>query len=335
MRGAESVFVGGKPAARQEDLTGCLGEHMGPGALDGLADPEGSSSDADAEKCAKLWKKYEDEARAIIAPAGDDHRARNHLINGAYADLYLKNPELGRAGLAAYASKQVGCAMDHSLNIMGASGNYSDVDPRAMMAEYLYEQLGTGNRNLFLDIYPLHRFYAEEGFERLKECARERRPPVSTAALDGFAALERYKNTGSPDDMKEHIRSLAVHEQIEVLQNDIYNDRATRVILDLNEGNVDDASDLEWLPDVPDGVGREVGSLPADVIFSSGCDARGHVVIPFKDKRRDGNLYDVPQRMEWILVDITDHYMRNIGSKAHKDDLETLRTIAEDKGAKF
>ncbi|MCA9619487.1 MAG: PAAR domain-containing protein [Myxococcales bacterium] len=336
MKGADSVIVGGRPAARRGDLTGCLGDDIGPGELAGVGDGEGGLSAAEAISCRALWLAYEAQAMGVIAPAGDDHRHRNHLINGAYANLYLKNPNFAWAGLAAYASKQVGCAMDHCQKVKGiAPGGGPLGVPSFAMADYLHDQLGKGNQHLFLDVYPLHLFYAEHGFDRLKECARERVPPVPAAALDAFKALDRYEKSGDPEDLKEHVRALAVHEQIELLQKGLYDDAWTRRILDLNEGNLDDAAGVEGSLEIPGPLGTLGGALPAEVIFSSGCDARGHVAIPFKNDKRKGNLYDVPQRMEWILVDITDHYMRNIGSKAHKDDLETLRTIAEDKGAKF
>lgn len=55
-------------------------------------------------------------AEAIVAPGGiliADPKARNRAINAAYANLWLKDPRFQWAGLAAFASKQVGvgCCM--------------------------------------------------------------------------------------------------------------------------------------------------------------------------------------------------------------------------------
>ncbi len=103
------MLIEGKPAARQGDATLCLGpgENAGGGGGGG----GDGSPDEVKSKCAALWKKYDDEAKAIIAPAGSDHQLRNKIISGAYSKLYLSDPCFVWAGLAGYASKQVGCAL--------------------------------------------------------------------------------------------------------------------------------------------------------------------------------------------------------------------------------
>jgi hypothetical protein len=56
---------------------------------------------------------YRNQALSLIGGTGGDVRQRNARISGAYADLYLRNPEAFRwPGAAAYASGQVGFAMD-------------------------------------------------------------------------------------------------------------------------------------------------------------------------------------------------------------------------------
>ena len=52
---------------------------------------DGLPADVKAE-CKALWKKYDDEAKAIIAPAGGDHPLRNKSISGAYSKLYPSDP---------------------------------------------------------------------------------------------------------------------------------------------------------------------------------------------------------------------------------------------------
>jgi len=332
LTGAGSVLTEGEMTARVGDITGCLGPDAAPGELDGIGDGRSAGSAIEVAACEALWAAYQAEAMAIIDPAGGDHRKRNHLINGAYANLYLRNRDFAWAGLAAYASKQVGCAMDHSLwyKKWGPPGS-------AHIAAYMYDKLGEGNRSLFLDVYPLHRFYEEQGFDRMKKCAGERTPPVPATVLDGFEALDRYEKTGDPADLKEHVRALAWHEQVNILQRDIYNDAWMRRILDLNEGNVDDGLGVDELGDMPDWLGpaaRTLGQKPADVSFSDRCDDPSATVIPFKKGERD-NLYDIPERMDWIMVDIADYYFKNLGSKGHVEDLEKLRDRGEKHGAKY
>ena len=52
-----------------------------------------------------------------MAPGGKliaDPKARNSAINAAYAQLWLDDPRFQWAGLAAFASKQVGCGLLHA-----------------------------------------------------------------------------------------------------------------------------------------------------------------------------------------------------------------------------
>ena len=67
--------------------------------------------------CACLWRIYQREAEKIVAPNGvliADPVERNRAINAAYARLWLHDPRFQWAGLAAFASKQVGCGLLHA-----------------------------------------------------------------------------------------------------------------------------------------------------------------------------------------------------------------------------
>jgi uncharacterized Zn-binding protein involved in type VI secretion len=317
--GCTSVVVGGMPAARVGDYTLCLG----PGADDGGGAGGGggaSEREADAE-CVDLWDKYQEEAENLIRkPIDDDHRERNKVISAAYADLCLQNPEFQWAGLAAYASKQVGCAMDHATKVRnvalgaGALGAPAVVPivggaGSAAIGQYTYDMLGVGNRNLFVDIYPMHRFYQDHGFAKMAKCAGERKPPIPAQALDGFRALERYKQTGDKTFLEQSVKSLAFHEQVNILQRDIYNDAAFQKILRVNETKM-----------------LQPATLPADVVLGSGCDdpTGGKQTHTFGEKGRT-KLYDVSERMEWIVKDIATDYATFAGSKRHTDDLEEIR----------
>ncbi|WP_433738057.1 PAAR domain-containing protein [Pseudomonas putida] len=71
--------------------------------------------------CENLWRSYQQRAEAIVAPRGRliaDPKARNSAINAAYANLWLGDQRFQWAGLAAFASKQVGCGLLHAADSM-------------------------------------------------------------------------------------------------------------------------------------------------------------------------------------------------------------------------
>ena len=70
--------------------------------------------------CDCLWRIYQQEAEEIVAPGGvliADPIERNRAINAAYARLWLHDSRFQWAGLAAFASKQVGCGLLHAANV--------------------------------------------------------------------------------------------------------------------------------------------------------------------------------------------------------------------------
>lgn len=69
--------------------------------------------------CECVWRSYQKEAEGIVAPGGTliaDPKERNRRINAAYAKLWLHDHRFQWAGLAAFASKQVGCGLLHAAN---------------------------------------------------------------------------------------------------------------------------------------------------------------------------------------------------------------------------
>ncbi|QXH61767.1 PAAR domain-containing protein [Pseudomonas azerbaijanorientalis] len=79
--------------------------------------PLTSYSEQSGQVCQNLWRSYQQRAEAIVAPGGiliSDPKARNRAINSAYARLWLEDQRFQWAGLAAFASKQVGCGLLHA-----------------------------------------------------------------------------------------------------------------------------------------------------------------------------------------------------------------------------
>jgi hypothetical protein len=69
--------------------------------------------------CSGIWRVFQREAEEIVAPGGvliADPVERNRAINAAYARLWLHDNRFQWAGLAAFASKQVGCGLLHAAN---------------------------------------------------------------------------------------------------------------------------------------------------------------------------------------------------------------------------
>lgn len=127
-----------------------------------------------------LWATFQAEAEDLIRVDGKltgNDQERNKRINAAYAKLWLADNRFQWAGLAAFASKLVGCGLLHARELSDKSKDElksiwnwagSSTEAAGMSAmptiirnssDYMYDQLGFGNKHLFLDIYPLHRFY--------------------------------------------------------------------------------------------------------------------------------------------------------------------------------
>ena len=73
--------------------------------------------------CNCLWRRFQKEAEEWVAPGGvliADPQARNRKINAAYAQLWLADNRFQWAGLAAFASKQVGCGLIHATKLQTA-----------------------------------------------------------------------------------------------------------------------------------------------------------------------------------------------------------------------
>ncbi|MGJ0579006.1 DUF2515 family protein [Xenorhabdus bovienii] len=71
--------------------------------------------------CECIWRRYQKEAEDIVAPGGKlitDPKERNKRINAAYAKIWLEDNRFQWAGLAAFASKQVGCGLLHAADMM-------------------------------------------------------------------------------------------------------------------------------------------------------------------------------------------------------------------------
>lgn len=118
----------------------------------------------------------------------------------------------------------------------------------------MYGKLALGNLSLFLDIYPLHRFYMMRGYKGLETSLNYRReikdkvlwPEEARKRLEfgypfrdismGFKAIE-------DGNIKESVERLAQHEQVNILQKIIYDDTDTSWLPKLTTVRLWDAKD--------------------------------------------------------------------------------------------
>lgn len=305
--------------------------------------------------CQCLWRAYQQAAERIVAPEGvliADPVARNRAINAAYARLWQHDPRFQWAGLAAFASKQVGCGLLHAADSIDriraehearqrvrvgrrehglltpekmpeqavalreydearARNPVPSVDFRApgealslvqQQFRHVYDMMALGNTSLFLDVYPLHQFYAVRGLEELKKCLEDRRNiyghakfpvlwPVGKQTLefgksfpeilDAFEAIEA-------GNIAKSVEHLARHEQRNILQPTIYENRHLVALLRSNH--------FAYVTGFPSGVAQAI-----ELTLTSQCrrveDGRtiGFGSNPLAD------LSDIDQRMAFVL----------------------------------
>ncbi|WP_224795768.1 DUF2515 family protein [Pseudomonas fluorescens] len=101
------------PAAARQSVT----EPRPSGFAPAASRPTPTFAELPGRVCENLWLGYQQRAESVVAPGGRliaDPKARNRAINAAYAQLWLHDQRFQWAGLAAFASKQVGCGLLHA-----------------------------------------------------------------------------------------------------------------------------------------------------------------------------------------------------------------------------
>jgi hypothetical protein len=295
----------------------------------------------------RLWASFQAEAEALLTADGrwiTDDRERNKRINAAYARLWLADHRFQWAGLAAFASKQVGCGLLHSADIVAAHrrereqvesslghGSAPGVQYGATLKQLATEmggssmarRLGHGNTHVFLDIYPLHRFYMERGIDEFLACLPRRRNAryavhweVDRATLAfaapypevpaGFQQIEQGR-------IADSVRTLAWHEQVNVLQRIMYDDYFMQLLLDWNQ--------LAWAIDFPSGDYEEIR-----LNLSAQCPAKPGATTTFP-KQRYAKLWDPAERMPFVF-DAADRLDALLGGAQRGQVEASIRTIA-------
>lgn len=197
--------------------------------------------------CRGIWRRFQQEAEQIVAPHGvliADPLLRTRAINAAYARLWLSDQRFQWAGLAAHASRQ----MDFGLLQLHAEDKIELIRQEHEARQHdrhVYDLLAMGNTTVFLDIYPLHRFYSVRGLEELKKCLNTRKTiyghagfpvlwPVEEKTLPfGLVTKEILKGFEAVEagNICESVEHLTVHELRNVLQPAIYENRHLTTLL--------------------------------------------------------------------------------------------------------
>lgn len=241
-----------------------------------------------------LWATFQTEAEDLLKVDGkwiDDGKERNRRINAAYARLWLADNRFQWAGLAAFASKQVGCGLLHAGDVIQkarrereqiqrsfAAAGVSGVEYATIMqmgtevgAHKMYKRLGFGNKHLFLDIYPLHRFFMERGAKEFNLYLEKRQNKKYAVHWEidrdtlAFATPFREIRAGfgqvAANNPHEAVTLLAYHEQVNVLQTILYDDNIMKGLLGLNQ--------LAWATGFPTGDYTEI-----QLTLSAQCKAK-------------------------------------------------------------
>jgi hypothetical protein len=290
-----------------------------------------------------VWRTFQEEAEDIIKVNGAfiaDDTERNKRINAAYARLWLADNRFQWAGLAAFASKQVGCGLLHARQLssknrdeLKSAVNWagSSTEAAAMSAvpatirngaDYLHERLGFGNMHLFLDIYPLHRFYMERGPEEFDAYLARRQAIAGRVAWKA----ERYLKFGFPfkeirqgfdrigeGNWSESVKALAWHEQVNVLQTIMYNDPQMQDALAKNQ--------FAWAIGFPSGVYMEV-----QLTLSAQCKPKEGWTSYFPSVR-SAKLWVADERMKFVYK-AADRFDELLKSRQRPYVEESLRRIA-------
>ncbi|MDF3132904.1 DUF2515 family protein [Pseudomonas extremaustralis] len=304
--------------------------------------------------CSCLWHRFQKEAEEWIAPGGvliADPLARNRRINAAYAQLWLADNRFQWAGLAAFASKQVGCGLLHAItlderieaekkayqqlrekapqdlldrrrlsNIRPKSEEWHAWDQARQQnpvpltsnpllggavttlqeeLKYVHEMLALGNTALFLDVYPLHRFYMVRGFEEMQKCLLERSSlknevlwPIADKVGFGIAQREII-NTFSKIEQGEiyqSVNEMAWHEQLNILQPAMYD--VERFALLMRGTQASDV--ISVVTGLFSGLTEEI-----QLTLASQCKSPDDKKIPFSQSPT-ADLADKSQRMEFV-----------------------------------
>lgn len=294
-----------------------------------------------------LWATFQTEAEDLLKVDGkwiEDPASRNRRINAAYAKLWLADNRFQWAGLAAFASKQVGCGLLHASDVVEdnrrereriqrsfAQAGVAGAEAATLMqmsteigAHGMLRRLVHGNTHLFLDIYPLHRFYMERGSKEFDTYLPNRqniRYPVywdvDRSILPFGRPFEEIKegfllvNTGR---VEESVKLLARHEQVNILQRIMYDNRAMQWLLAMNQ--------FAWATGFPTGDYQEI-----QLTMSAQCRPKTGLTSWFSNDKC-AKLWVVEERMKFVLG-AAERFHKLLNSQERSRVEDSIHAVAE------
>jgi hypothetical protein len=180
-------------------------------------------------------ERWVQEAAAKIAEAdkiknmNKASRVRNRLINRAYAEMYLNDPQAFKwAGLAGFASRSAGSKLGllREGSCLGVPA--FSVSPMLAMVlwlsaascDYLYDRVSRGNRAIYEDIYWQHLAYRAGGIEELTKICEQGDLPEELLAA--WKLVDQGKKTGDIELIWQGNTALLEYEQREIIQPILY-----------------------------------------------------------------------------------------------------------------
>jgi hypothetical protein len=218
----------------------------------------------------RAWRRVDYTPDEQLTTAG--MLKRNLRISAAYAELYLRHPDLYKwAGMAALTSATVGKAM-----YMMLAARYTGLGLLAGLlgrdAETIFAQLVYGNWLVFDDIYWQHLAYEQGGLAALE--AIHSASPLAPQLIEGWRQVDAGRRESNTELIWQGNTTLLQYEQEQVLQPGVY----------------------EQLKPLWSAV---AGWVPSPV--------PGHLEM-FGDHRRGGNIGEFAQRWGWITGTMLPRY---------------------------
>ena len=169
---------------------------------------------APAEPAPKTKKDYQDEADKIVGYTPlkvQPSSTMNRRITAAYAHMYISNPAFQWAGLAAYASGEVGRGMQEA---------QKNVARRIFGGNDIHEMLTTGNRAVYNDIYWQFLAYKNGGMAQMGRLLQSGELPQELYVA--WQLIDLGTRNNDPGALSQGNAKIAKYERDVTLHNAIY-----------------------------------------------------------------------------------------------------------------
>jgi hypothetical protein len=209
-------------------------------------------------------------------------------------------------------------------------------NPRSVVQQqldYVYEMLALGNTSLFLDVYPLHRFFMVRGYKEMEKCLKSRREiakdvmwPIAEKVEFGADNPEIYATFKAIDqgNISGSVEQMALHEQVDILQPAMYDETHFALLMRGTHGGDVISVVTGLLP----GAAEEI-----QLTLASQCKAPDSRKVAFGSNPL-ANLANKDQRMEFVLRAATqfNELLKQPSSRAKLE--QSIREIAAGGGVR-